>query len=111
DGHGTDRRSDVDRDDAVFVVEGRMGERGALGRERLADLHGDAGVALAAVPVAPVALHLAEGARDLIGGGFASLQAADIRALARDPFLDLRLPRPDAVDVPGGELQNLACAA
>ena len=29
-----------------------------------------------------------------------------VRALVRDPVLDLRLPRPDAVDVPGGELQH-----
>ena len=99
------RRRRVDRDDAVLVVEGGMREGGPLGRERLADVQADAGVALAAVPVAPVALHLAEGGRHLVGGGLDFLQADDVRALALDPFLDLRLTRPDAVDVPGGDLQ------
>jgi len=63
------------------------------------------------VPVAPVALHLAEGGWHLIRCGFELLQANDIRTLLRDPFLDLRLARPDTVDVPGGEFQCDACAA
>ena len=29
----------------------------------------------------------------------------DVRTVALDPFLDLRLTRPDAVDVPGGYLE------
>jgi len=39
---------------------------------------------------------------------FDFLQADDIRALTLDPFLDLRLPRPDPVDVPGGDPNQLA---
>jgi len=42
----------------------------------------------------------------LIDGRFDFLEAGDLRALALDPFLDLRLPRPDAVNVPRGELQS-----
>jgi len=38
--------------------------------------------------------------------GFEFLQTDDVRAVARDPFFDLREARPDAVDVPGGDLQN-----
>jgi hypothetical protein len=38
----------------------------------------------------------------LIGCGLDFLQADDVRALALDPFLNLRLSRPDAVNVPGG---------
>ena len=49
--------------------------------------------------------------KDLIGCGFEFLEAEDVRALPADPFLDLGLTRPDAVDVPGREGQNLACAA
>jgi hypothetical protein len=62
---------------------------------------GDAGVALASVPVTPVALEAEERLRNLFGGGFDFLQADDVRALTLDPFLDLRVPRPDAVNVPG----------
>jgi hypothetical protein len=68
----------------------------------------DAGVRLLAVPVAPVAVHAEEGGGNLIRGGFDFLQADDVRAVARDPFVDLRVARPDAVDVPGGDLQNRA---
>jgi hypothetical protein len=82
-----------------------MREHRALGRERLADVQGDAGIAFAAVPVRPVTFEPEEGRWDLLGGGLDFLQADDVRALLRDPFLDLRLTRPDAVDVPGGELQ------
>jgi len=80
-------------------------------REGLADVEGDTGVALAAVPVAPISLQLAEEHRNLIGRSFDFLETHDIRTLALDPFLDLRLPRPDAVNVPCGEFQNRACAA
>jgi hypothetical protein len=37
----------------------------------------------------------------LIGSGLDFLQADDVRAVALDPFMNLRLTRPDAVDVPG----------
>ena len=98
--------ADVHGDDAVLVVEGGVGKGRPLGRERFADVQGDAGVPLAAVPVAPIALHLAEGRRYLFGRGFDFLQADDVRALLRDPLVDLRLSRPDAVDVPGRELEH-----
>src|SRR5262249_18335920 len=58
-----------------------------------------------------VALHLAEGRRHAIGFDLDFLQADDVRALVRDPVLELRLPRPDAVDVPGGDFQCDAWAA
>ena len=103
DGHAA---ADLGGDDPVLVVERGVGKRRPLGRERLADVQGDAGVALVAVPVAPVALHLAESGRHLIGCGLDLLQADDVRSLARDPLLHLRLPRADAVDVPGGDLQE-----
>ena len=99
-------------DDAVLEVEGGMDEGRTLGsRCVLLTCKADAGVALAAVPVAPVALHLAEGGGHLVGSGLDFLQADDVRALARDPFLDLRVPRPDAVDVPGGDLHELSWRA
>lgn len=101
----------VDRGDAVFEIEFRMGERRPLGGERLADVQGDARVAFAAVPVTPVALEIEEKRGQLLGSGFDFLQADDVRALVRDPFLNLRVSRPDTVDVPGGDLQNRACAA
>jgi hypothetical protein len=69
-------------------------------------VEGDAGVSLAAVPITPVALHLAEGRRHLVGRGFDFLQADYIRALLRDPLVNLRVTRPDAVDVPGGECRR-----
>ena len=91
---------------------------GARASDRLLHVQRDAGVALAAVPVAPVALEVAERRRDLVGRGLDLLQADDVRALARDPLLDLRLARADAVDVPGGDLhrrsdqaQSQICAA
>ena len=79
-------------------------------------MQADSGIAFPPVPIAPVALHLAEGFRYLVGRRFDFLQTDDVRALMRDPVLDLRLPRPDAVDVPGGYLQKRwlqkrACAA
>ena len=71
----------------------------------------DARVAFASVPVAPVVFEGKESERDIIRPGLDFLQADDVRALALDPVMDLRVPRPDAVDVPGGDLQWLACAA
>jgi hypothetical protein len=88
-----------------------MKARGAVGGELAADVEADAGVALAAVPVAPVAVEIEEQVGNLLGRGLDFLQADDVRTLPRDPFLDLRVPRPDAVDVPGGDFQNRACAA
>jgi hypothetical protein len=89
----------------MLVVEGGMCERGAIRDEGLADVKRDARVALAAVPVAPVALHLAQRGGHLVGGGFDFLQADNVRAVARDPVMNLRMTRPDAVDVPGRELR------
>jgi hypothetical protein len=63
----------------------------------------DAGVAFAAVPVAPVAVETEECLGDLFGCGFDFLQADDVGAITLDPLLDLSVTRPDAVNVPGGE--------
>ena len=90
----------------MFEVEGGVGKLRTFRRERLADVQADARVALAAVPVAPVALHLAEFRRNLIGGGFDFLEADDVRAIAFDPLDDLGVTRADAVDVPGGDLHG-----
>src|SRR5439155_27345604 len=97
---------DVDGDDAVLVIKGRMNKLRALRRDGLADVQPDPRVALAAVPVAPVPLHLAKGGRHLVGSSFDFLQADDIRALALDPLLHLALARADAVDVPGGDFNG-----
>jgi hypothetical protein len=88
-----------------------MAEGGTIGCEALADVQRDAGVALTAVPVAPVALEAEERCGNLLGCGLDLLQADDVRAVALDPFLNLRVARPDAVDVPSGENQKRACAA
>src|SRR5215813_12039236 len=56
------------------------------------------------MPIAPVPLHRKEGVWHLIRAGLDFLQADDVRAVARDPFLELRVTRPDAVHVPGGDL-------
>ena len=69
-----------------------VGRSGAI---VLAHVQADARVALAAVPIAPVALHLAEGRGDLIGRGLDFLQADDVRALRA------RSSRGPARDAPG----------
>src|SRR5439155_2612420 len=101
--HRRDRHiGEVDRSDAVFVVELWMDKRRPLGSERFGDVKADAGVALAAVPVAPIALHFAESCRRFIGPRLDFLRGDYIGALALDPFLVLRLPSPDAVGVSCG---------
>src|SRR5712691_2546228 len=96
------RGGDLYGRDPALVIEAGMRKGRSFRGERLADVEGDARVAFAAVPIAPVALHLAESGRHLIRGGFDFLQADDVRALVRDPVVDLCLTRPDTVDVPGG---------
>jgi len=83
-----------------------MGEGRTLCREVVADVEGDARIPLGAVPVAPVAVELTERERDCVRRRLDFLQADDIRALALDPFVDLRFPRPNPVDVPGGDLNG-----
>ena len=102
---------DLDGRDPVFEIEFRMGTGGTLGRQRSADVKADARIALRAVPVTPVAVDIEQQFGDLIGCGFDFLETDDVRTVPRDPFLNLRVTRPDAVDVPGGDLQNRACAA
>src|SRR5450756_1251622 len=72
-----------------------------LWERRLANEQPDARVTFPAVPVAPVAVHLAEGGRDLIGRSLDLLQAENIRLLPRGPLFQLGLPRANAVHVPG----------
>jgi len=88
------------RDDAVLVIEFRVMKRGPLGMKCLAHVKPDAGVALAAVPVAPVALELAQPDRQLIERGLDLLQAQNGGLFAFDEFLDVRLAGADAVHVP-----------
>ena len=54
------------------------------------------------MPVAPVLLELA-GLGDLGQLRFQLLQADDVGPLSPQPFGDLRLPGPNAVDIPGGD--------
>ena len=100
DRHDGDRRQPHDHD-PILVVEGGMGKSRPLRRHRLADVQGHARIALLAVPIAPVAVHLTERRRDLIGRRLDFLEADDVGTIARDPFLQLRLTRANAVDVPG----------
>ena len=88
-----------------------MDTRGPIAGGLATDVEADARITPGAVPVTPVAVELEQQARYLVGCGFDFLQADDIRALARDPVLDLRVTSPDAVDVPGRYLQKRAWAA
>ena len=74
----------------VLVVERGMLERRAVGKARLAHVQADARVALAAVPVAPVALDLAEPHGQLVERRLDLLQAQHVGLLAVDPVLHLR---------------------
>ena len=103
--------ADVDRDDPVLEVELRMRECGPLGPALLADVQADARVALRSVPVAPVALEVAEAHGQLIERGLDLLQADHVRLVALDPLEQLAVPGADAVDVPGGDLHVVATAA
>jgi len=94
------------RDDAVLVIEFRVMKRGPLGMKCLAHVKPDAGVALAAVPVAPVALELAQPDWQLVNRRLDLLQAEHVRLLAFEVFLHLRLTRADAVDIPGRNLHR-----
>ena len=84
-----------------MMKAGRSGQRSRRTCKR------DARVALAAVPVAPVALELEEQQRHLVEAGLDLLQADDVGPVALDPVEQLRLPRADAVDVPGRDLHEV----
>jgi hypothetical protein len=71
----------------------------------------DARIPLAAVPVAPVPLQIAEPHGKLVERGLDLLKAQDIRLLAFDELLHVRLSRSNAVDVPRGDLHHAACLA
>src|SRR4051794_25490202 len=83
-----------------------MGEGWPHGGQFSANVQADARIALGAMPVAPVAVELTECERNRVRRDLDFLQADDIRALALDPLVDLRFPRPNAVDVPGGDLNG-----
>ena len=75
------------------------------GRESvLAHVQPDARISFAAVPVAPVALELAQPHRQLVDRGFDLLQAQHVRLLVLDELLKLRVAGTDAVHVPRGDL-------
>src|ERR687897_252088 len=74
----------------------------------LADMQADSRVPLRAVPVAPVALEIAEPHGQLIERRLDLLQANHVRTLAIDPLQQLPVPRADAVDVPGGDPHSSA---
>jgi len=98
---------DFRHNDSILAIERGMNEQRPLGRDFLADVKTDARVAFAAVPTAPVPLHLTQCGWHLVGLRLDLLQADDIRTLALDPLLDLALTRPDPIDVPGRELNGL----
>src|SRR6185503_20621192 len=87
-----------------------MHEGGLRRHQIAAHVQADAGIALISVPVAPVALELAQRQRNLIGRRLDFLQADDIRALALDPLVELPFARPESVYVPGRNLQFGASA-
>src|SRR6476646_11305097 len=76
-------------------------ERRALRDRGLSHVQRDAGVALRAMPVAPVALDLAQPHGQLVHGRLDLLEAEDVGLLPVDEFLELRLASANAVDVPG----------
>src|SRR4030095_11260201 len=94
------RRRQPHEHDSILVIERRMREARTLRREFLVHVQRHTRIALLPVPVAPVALHLAERGWNLIRGGLDFLEAEDGRTFALDEFLELRLPRANAVDVP-----------
>src|SRR4029077_12398141 len=65
------------------------------------DVEADAGVAFAAVPIAPVPRHVEQGAGDLIGGGFQFLEADNVGMVTIEPLLDFRKALADAIYIPG----------
>src|SRR5262249_9486211 len=102
DGQVSHRRGD----DSVLVVELGMLESRPLREGRLANVEADAGVALLAVPVAPVAFHLAEHRGDLVGGRLDLLEAYDVGVVPLDPRSDLGFAGANPVDVPGSDLHS-----
>ena len=92
--------------DAVLVVERRVREPGLIGKRVAPDVQPDARVRAVAVPVTPVALHLAERGRNLRGRGLDLLEADDVGVVAVQPLQELRLARANPIDVPGGDLER-----
>ena len=98
-----DKIVDFRRDDPALVVEGGVNEPRLILEGFAADVQPDSGIGALAVPVAAVALELADGRRDLRLRGFNLLEADDIGLLALDPFAELRFARANAVHIPGGD--------
>src|SRR6266542_6926635 len=100
--------ADLDLDDARLHVElGVTPLR--IGVEQVpAHMQGHAGITSAAVPVRVVVGELAA-LGTLRRLRLDLLQADDIRLVALEPVADLRLPRANAVDVPGRNLHRGAC--
>src|SRR3989449_2004129 len=92
--------------DARLVIELRMREARAAGEGGLAQVQGNARVALEAVPEEPVVAQIAEGSGDVLGRSLDLLQAERVRRFALDVLEHLRGAGADAVDVPGGDLQG-----
>ena len=66
----------------------------------------DARVSFSSMPVAPVALQLAEPDRKLIGGRLDLLQAQNVRLLFFKELMKLRLAGADSIHVPGRDLHG-----
>jgi len=95
--------------DARLHVELGMAERGRGVERVLAHVQRHPGVRAQAVPEHVVVVELAL-QRDLSELGLQLLQANDVGTLAAgEPVAELRLARPDAVDVPGGDLHRTPC--
>src|SRR5207237_10086753 len=77
-----------------------MRKRRPLRAQPFGDVKAHARTPLSAVPVPPVAFHLAERRGHLVRRRLDFLEPDDIRLLAFNPFLHLRVPRANAIHVP-----------
>src|SRR3954462_6644317 len=103
---GEDPIADRRLHDARLHVELGMAECRRGVERRLAHVQRYSGVGAQAVPEHMVVVELTL-QRDLSELGFQLLQAHDVGpVLAREPFAELRLARPDAVDVPSADLHR-----
>src|SRR4051794_27025905 len=91
------------RHNARLEVEPGVLEAGRLREDLPPQVEAHPRVAARPVPVAPVAVQLAQLLRELGGGGLDLLQADHVRPVALQPLKELRLAGADAVDVPGSD--------
>src|SRR5205823_4978724 len=103
---GEDRVARLRLHDARLMIERRVRERRLLAERVAAQVQRHAGVAAVAVPVAPVAVEVADRGRDLLDLRLDLLQTDDVGLRRRDPLLELLATRADAVHVPGADFHR-----